>query len=94
MGSVGNRYFAPILAGQADGLQPREQVLFDAGEGEDGAPAGDFLPDRVHGLERGEGDLDVRFDVEHEPADRPVSSRGCERPLAEVFGVGENSGAS
>ena len=37
----------PDLVGQAEGLQPGQQVLLDAGQGEHGAPAGDLLADRV-----------------------------------------------
>lgn len=51
-------------------MQPAQQVLLDPSEGEDGAPAVDFLADEIHRPQRGEIHLDVRFHVENEPPDR------------------------
>ena len=42
----------------------------------------DFLADRIQGLKRGEIDLHVRFDVEHEPAQRSRSlARGSQMTI-------------
>src|SRR5215471_3546439 len=58
----------PDLAGQAERLQPGQQVLLHPGEREGGAPADDLLAEGVHGLQCGEIHLHVGLDVEHEPA--------------------------
>src|SRR5512146_3211614 len=44
----------PDLPGQAEGLEPGQQVLLDPGQGEHGAPADDVLAQGFHGLQRGE----------------------------------------
>ena len=70
MGRVGEQPILADLGGEAERLEPDEQVLLDAGQGEDGAVSGELIPERLHGLQRGEVDLHVGLDVQHEPAGR------------------------
>jgi hypothetical protein len=78
------------LAGQAEGLEAVQQVLLDPGEREHGPGRAEFCAERVYRFQGGEIHLDVRLDVEHEPADRTrLLARGGQRAAAEISGVGE-----
>ena len=47
----GEEPFGSDFAGQAEGLQPGQQILLDPGEREDGPCAGEFFAEGVHRLQ-------------------------------------------
>lgn len=80
---------------QAVRVQVVPQILFDAGQGEDDAPARQFLAQLVDGVQGGDVDLHIGLGVEDEPADRVVLFvDGGHGPAAEVLRVGEEEGES
>jgi hypothetical protein len=72
------------------GLQRLEDVVLDPGDGEHHAPVDELRADLLDGVHRGDVDVDVRLDVQHEPVQSGDVRVGCgKRPLAEVAGVRE-----
>jgi hypothetical protein len=70
------------------GLQRAEDVVLDPGEGEHHAPGGELGADLLDGVHRGHVDVDVRLDVQHEPA-QPGGVRvgGGQRERGQQHGV-------